>query len=69
MNQEVAICKLLERMGYANVEHNCGSIWYDDENGTTWCISAMECESEGASSLTCEKGQDERRRRNIRDVV
>ena len=41
---EVAVANVLERLGYRNVEHNCGTVWYDDANGQTWAISAIQCE-------------------------
>ncbi len=42
---ETAIADALVKMGYKNVEHNCGTIWYEDADGGTWAISAIECES------------------------
>ena len=41
---EVAIANVLVKMGYENVDHNCGTVWYTDGDGQTWSISAMPCE-------------------------
>jgi len=43
---EAGIVKLLKKLGYKNVEGNCGTVWFDSE-GKTFAISAMECESGG----------------------
>lgn len=41
---EIAIAELLKEKGYKNVEHNCGSIWYEDDEGNEYCIGEIKCE-------------------------
>ncbi len=41
---EEDIVASLKKQGFSNVESNCGTIWYDDDDGNTYAISEMECE-------------------------
>lgn len=41
---EMAIAEKLKELGYKNVEHNLGTIWYEDENGDTHSIADTICE-------------------------
>lgn len=41
---EEAIVEVLKKQGYKNVQGNFGTIWYEDEDGQTWSISAMLCD-------------------------
>lgn len=45
MNEKLedAIVAILKEQGYKNVEGNLGNIWYEDDEGQTWCISANIC--------------------------
>lgn len=40
---EVAIAETLVKLGYKDVEHNCGTVWYTDADGQTWSIDAQLC--------------------------
>ena len=37
---EEAITKALVGLGYKDVEHNLGTVWYTDADGQTWSIEA-----------------------------
>ncbi len=41
---EEAIAKALVELGYKDVEHNLGTVWYTDGDGSTWSICAQLCE-------------------------
>lgn len=41
---ELAIVEALVKLGYKDVEHNLGTIWYTDGDGQTWSIGAQMCE-------------------------
>lgn len=43
-DMEVAIADTLVKLGYKNVEHNCGTVWYMDGDGKTWSIGAQLCD-------------------------
>ena len=40
---ELAIVDALVKLGYKDVEHNLGTIWYTDGDGQTWSICAQLC--------------------------
>ena len=35
---EEALAELMVKLGYNNVEHNCGTVWYTDSEGHTWSL-------------------------------
>lgn len=41
---EMAIVEALVKLGYKNVEHNLGTVWYTDADGQTWSIEARICD-------------------------
>lgn len=41
---EQAIVEVLKQQGYTNVESNFGTIWYTDEDGTTWSLCPVLCD-------------------------
>ncbi len=42
---EEALAELLVKLGYKDVEHNLGTVWYTDSEGQTWSLSPVPCEA------------------------
>ena len=41
---EIAVVDALKKLGYTNVEGNCGVVWYTDNDGQTWSLSPNMCD-------------------------
>lgn len=41
---EEALAELLVKLGYKDVEHNCGTVWYTDGDGQNWCLCSQICD-------------------------
>lgn len=41
---EEALAELLVKLGYKDVDHNHGTVWYTDKYGLTWSLCPQICE-------------------------
>lgn len=65
---EVAIADALVKLGYKDVEHNCGTVWYTDGAGQTWSINALPCSvaDRDAAYVGSESGTESRNMGSMR---